>query len=302
MNMRDLLKNVFYGDELDALERGTSHTRRLLTAADARFRQLPPDQWTLVNDVLREHFSTRYEEAFDGCITAGDGWFIGIFMAAMQPVAMIEVGVASGYSSTFILRVAARLGLLRSDRPFLHSFDLMDVHANGGVTGQLLRRRHPEFEPHWALTTQATTVQMNPASLREALPAGPIMAFVDGGHAHPWPTIDLTFLRNGIPACEWVLMQDIQMMERWVADALIYRATIQSPIRGVQYAIAHWPGDKLIGSGLSYNMAAARLPISDANYNRFVQAMRAYANETKAEEASIFDAYFDASAAPKTTS
>jgi hypothetical protein len=301
MNMRELLKNIFYGNELDAVEqRGTWQTRELLCAADARFREMPADQWALVNDVVRAHFSTRYEEAFGGSVTAGDGWFIGVFMAAMRPVAMIEIGVASGYSSALILRFATQLGLLRSDRAFLHSFDLMDSHADGGVTGQLLRRRHPELEPYWVLTTRTTTAQMNPASLREALPAGPIMAFVDGGHAHPWPTIDLTFLRNGIPACEWVLMQDIQMMERWVADALIHRVTIDSPIRGVQYAITHWPGDKFVGAGLSYNMAAARLPISDANYNRFVQVMRAYANETNAEDAAISDAYFDALAATAT--
>ena len=289
--MRELLKHIYYGDELNRLHEGVSITRQALCRFRPEFSALTVAEWDVVGDVTREFFGVRREGVFGGQITAGDGWFIGAWMAAIRPQAMIEVGVASGFSSALILSFAERLDLLGNNgTAFLHSFDLMEVHANGGVTGDLLRRYFPHFEKHWNLTTKTTTAQMSFDALRE-MPLR-TMAFLDGGHNHPWPTIDLAYLRRAVPQCEWALMQDTAMMERWIADAVIYQVPVPKPVRGVQLALNHWPGDKLVGTGPCYNMAAVRVPIGDVDETGYLKAVRTYPYECNSDQAEICDEFF----------
>ena len=270
--MRELMGSAYYGDELAAISRGTRQMEAVLRSALPETRD-----WETVSAAVAQHFGSVIPGVFGSQITAGDGWFIGAFMAAFRPAAMIEIGVASGYSSALILSLAKALGLL-ADGIYLHSFDLMETHANGCITGSLLREQFPEHVAHWSLTTQATTATLDAAALAAKLPDGTALAFIDGGHNHPWPVVDLTFLRR-IPQCEWALLQDVQMMERWVADAVIYGAPVPAPIRGVQIAANHWPGEKIVGLDMCYNMAAVNLKISDEQERSFLVATRGYQME-----------------------
>ena len=268
---------AYYGDELAKISQGTERARRALHHLLPEAQRLTQADWVVVASVLSSHFGRGMPGIFGGQITAGDGLFIGAFMAALRPASMIEIGVASGYSSALILSFAKALGLLTGSA-YLHSFDLFDKHADGNVTGALLHNQFPEFVPHWSLTTQVTTATLDPTALSDRLPPGRAIAFVDGGHNHPWPAIDLTFLRH-VRQCEWALMQDVQMMERWIADAVIFGAAVPASMRGAQIAFAHWPGRKVIGLDMCYNMGAVNLRIDGAQEQAFLDAVQIYEAE-----------------------
>ena len=96
---RSLIKNIYYGDEIDnreALMRWPRHT----------FPHLKEQQFSLIEDVVYRTFSSVKEGIFDGPITAGDAAVIAVAMEHVRPVQMIEIGVASGWSSHFILAYA----------------------------------------------------------------------------------------------------------------------------------------------------------------------------------------------------
>ncbi len=280
---RTLLGSAYYGDEINDLPKGTHRTRMTLHYALPAFRNLQAAQWDAVERVVHSHFGTRREGVFGGQITAGDGWFIGAFMAAMKPQSMIEIGVASGYSSALILSFAREFGLLTEGETFLHSFDIEDIHLGGHQTGALMRRDFAELLPFWSLSTKQTTLTIDGAALSAKL-RRPALAFLDGGHNHPWPVVDIAFLRRHIPQCDWALMQDVQMMERWVSDAIVYDAPVPSPVRGVQLAVSHWPGAKIIGTDICYNMAAVHPHIDDRNFALFCDSIRHYPSETVSDQ------------------
>jgi hypothetical protein len=86
-------------------------------------------------------------------------------------------------------------------------------------------------------------------------------------------------LRRRLPHGSWVALQDNQMMERWLADCVEYGVPCPAPVRGVNLAVAHWPGTKLIGTGICYNCAAIRLDVDDRQFERFVDACLGYRPE-----------------------
>ncbi len=275
--MREKLGAAYYGDELEKIADGTARTLRALHRLLPEAQKLTQSDWSGLGPVLASHFTPR-PGIFGGQITAWDGLFIGAFMMAMRPTAMIEIGVASGYSSALILSFAKALGLLRDGSIYLHSFDIVETHANGDVTGSLARTQFADLMPYWSLTIGETSATLDPAALAARLPAGRTLAFVDGGHEHPWPMIDLTFLRR-IPQCDWALMQDVQMMERWVGDALIHGWPVPTPVRGAQIAFSHWPHRKITGLDMCYNMAAVDLRIDAAGERVFLEALMPYEAE-----------------------
>jgi hypothetical protein len=282
--MRSLLGHAYYGDELLKIPEGTHRTRMGLHALLPEFRRVLPQDWETVERTIAAHFGPARPGAFGGQITAGDGWFLGAFMAAMRPSAMIEIGVASGYSSALILSLARDLGLF-SDGVYLHSFDMVKTHGNGCETGALLRADFPALVPHWRLTPEVTTATLDPAEMASRLP-GRTLAFMDGGHYHSWPVVDLTFLRR-VPQCSWALMQDVQMMERWVSDAVLFQVPVPHPVRGAQLALAHWPGRKVCGQDICFNMAAVDLAISDAQERDFLLSMQSYPTELPEDQTRI---------------
>ena len=56
-------------------------------------------------------------------------------------------------------------------------------------------------------------------------------------------------------------------------DAVVYGVPVPRPVRGAQLALSHWPGPKVSGAGLSYNMAAVRMGGS-GSLGRFISDMR----------------------------
>jgi cephalosporin hydroxylase len=272
-----LLSNVYYGDEIDQFHLGTAQIRQWFS--DERIGESV--DWGFIEIATKEFFSPCYDGVFGGQITAGDGISIMAFMAAIRPVAMIEIGVASGFSSAWILQTAKKLGLL-SRRKYLFSFDLVAKTAAGLETGSFARSQFPQLIHHWHLNTEVTSLDLIRSDQRyipDYVRAGPTVAFIDGAHSHPWPLVDIIAMRNLLPKGSWLVLQDAQMMERWIADVVIFQVASPAPIRGVNLVVTLWPGLKQIGMGLNYNTTAICLDISDKDFETFVRRCMSYPDE-----------------------
>jgi hypothetical protein len=280
-----LLDNIYYGYETNTYSRSLTNLGNSIASNVAANYQLPLNQ--LANDI--DCFFTRpYEGIFGGQITAGDAAFIYSMMHALQPTHMIEFGVASGYSSAFILHSADVLGLT-SKQPFLTSFDIDDGSLSGKNVGSFLRNYYPQFMPQWRFHAGKTSLDMmrDPCLLPFATSRPQsILAFVDGGHNHPWPALDLLALYctlNNMRCSDgtsnshtWVMMQDVRMMERWIMDCIRFAVPCPAPVRGVELAFALWPGAKFSGLDICYNMAAIDLNISVGQLLDFLHAISTY--------------------------
>lgn len=266
---KDQLKHIFYGTELHKIHKGS-----------IALQEICGNEWSIIEKFTKAFFKRPRKNLFGGPITAGDGLFIASFMQQNRPDFMIEIGVASGFSSAFILDAARELDLLHDNRPFLYSFDLMAEHGvERQKTGSFLFESYPEFVHHYKLTTGVTSVRLIEDISILPTSTGTGMAFVDAGHRHPWPSVDLAVLDEILPENTWVLMQDYMMMERWLADGIVHGNDIQDVVRGVTTAVSNWPGDKILGTGLSYNMAAVKTGISPHDKSKFLRSIERYPYE-----------------------
>jgi hypothetical protein len=266
---RALLRNIFYGDELAKFPDSIKRNAPMLVGEG-----LAVPAAEALSEVVEAYFRRRHGPLFDGEITAGDAAFMLMFMEAIRPHTMVEIGVAAGFSSLFIMETAARLGLVR-DRIFLDSFDLYAVRETGEVTGSYAAAKLGDLSAHWKLNSGLTSLDL----VREGRPRieGPALGFIDGCHEHPWPLIDLIVMHLTMPAGTWILMQDYQIMERWIADSLRWtQLECPAPIRGVNLAVSLWPGTKVIGLDGCYNMAAVKLDASSSGVMQFITKMTSY--------------------------
>lgn len=273
---RELLTNIYYGDEIQNREALMRWPRRA-------FPHLREEQFARIEEVVYQTFTSVKDGIFDGPITAGDAAAIAVAMEHVRPVQMIEIGVASGWSSHFILSYAQAANLL-SKGIFLYSFDILRESHEGDQVGRYVHMHRPDLAPSWSLNTEVTSASLLSGKKKvEYRTDGPILAFIDAGHEHPWPFLDLLYAYKALPKGSWVVVQDVQMMERWIADCILYGVPSPPAIRGVNYAVSHWPGTKIIGSDMAYNSAVLSLDASADQMRRFVADARLYHAETTFE-------------------
>lgn len=269
-----LLKEFYYGNEIDDPD------ALMFWPRQAMGEKLSTEQLDRMQDYIIQFFSTKFGGNFGGSITAGDASVIASVMEMARPVEMIEIGVAAGFSSAFILTYAAVAGLLK-DRTYLHSVDLNVELKSGQMVGSYVRENYPAFEQFWDFTTRQTSATMLDKTFDIKLHGdGPVVAFVDGGHEHPWPLLDIIYLYHKLPRGSWVVMQDTQMMERWIADMVVLKLPIPPSQRGVNYVASHWPGTKKLGFKMAYNSAAICLDIPEWQFRGFIEECSRYPFET----------------------
>jgi hypothetical protein len=109
-----LLKNIYYGYEIAQAEAATQDLSRWLSAQGCAA------DWAALRRQVEEFYTRQHSGIFGGQITLGDGYFIAGFMRHVRPRHMVEFGVASGFSSAFIVDMATKLGLAdAAPGPFL---------------------------------------------------------------------------------------------------------------------------------------------------------------------------------------
>lgn len=272
-----LLDNIYFGSELEKLERGCESTFDLI---EAIIGPPPSTSRARILDMSSKFARGRNSGRFGGQITTGDSVFIAAFMATLRPARMIELGVCSGQSSAFILVVADRLGLSQADETFLDSIDAVSQFGDDALeVGRVVRLNFPLRLPNWSLRTDETIIEATADGhvLNEIFQSAPPgLAMIDAEHQHPWPLVDLFALSLALPQNSWILMQDIQLTERWLANTIERGVICPKPQRGVAFAFNHWPGSKIAGVDMCYNMGAVKNNITAKQRRKFVEEVARY--------------------------
>ena len=279
-----LLGNIFFGTELEKLDSGTASTAHILRESDPAFREIADADWGRVREIVKGFFKNNLRGTFGGPITAGDAFFIAAYMAAIRPNAVIEVGVCSGVSSAFILYAAHKLGLVRDGKIFLQSVDLLKLHGDEKhEVGRVVNLNYPSLTQYWNLHVEVTApmIALNRLDLKAEITSdGPTLAFIDANHMHPWPTVDALAIAQLLPRESWILLQDTQLMERWIANCVERGVPSPKPCRGVNLVTSLWPGSKVIGWDMCYNMGAIKLDAGGDAISSFVDLALHYPAET----------------------
>ncbi len=143
-------------------------------------------------------------------IGPNDVTFITELIENKKPKDIIEIGVASGFSSLILLQALDSY----VDKGHLHSFDILEnCHFNNSYTiGFAVEELAPHLKQYWSLHTKST-----------AFDAGKLLngkdinfLFIDGNHYHPWPTLDLLTLIPAMSNNTHVIFHDIS--EEWAHE------------------------------------------------------------------------------------
>lgn len=294
----NLISNIYYGDEIDDLCNSVPQLEiNIRKYVDKKYK-FKSENLKLIN----QFFEKKYDNIFGGQITPGDALFIYTFMDVIRPSVMFEFGVASGFSSACILNFANHLNLIQSQSTFLYSFDLDDGSLSGKEVGFIVSKYFSDYMKSWEIFKGKTSIDLinNSSSFNINLNNRKnILCFVDAGHNHPWPSVDIIslyhfFLKNGI-SCDdhddinvWIMLQDVRMMERWILDCIKYNVPCPPTIRGVDLAYSFWPGDKISGLGMCFNMCALKLNISQSQLFEYFNKLNDYKYETEFDKNIIF--------------
>jgi hypothetical protein len=286
-----LLKNIFYGSEIDKLDVGTQNVRSMLGKIP-EFKTISYERWNFLLTITKDFFSKSLKGMFGGPITAGDAFFILTFMEAVRPQVMVEVGVCSGVSSCFILYAAERLNLVQSGKIFLYSFDLLRYHdkEQKDEIGVTVKLNYPELIQFWDLYIETTLIDLlfnNKKLYSKIFKNTKILAFVDANHYHPYPTIDTMILKYLMAENSWCLLQDTNVIERWAYDAIEKNTVMPYSCRGVNLVSTLWPGKKIIGTDMCYNMAALNFNIEYKKYKDFIHNISQYIFEDYKDDLDI---------------
>ncbi|HZW10220.1 MAG TPA: class I SAM-dependent methyltransferase [Phycisphaerales bacterium] len=252
------------GFELDDLLRVSRRSVNLFASTLGRE---PPRRAELEEEFafIREFYRAPRRGVFGGIISPGDAVIINEFVRAIRPDLIIEIGVASGFSSLFILSSMKRHGLLDgNDAARLESYDLVASHGEGDLlrVGHVVERDGADLLPHWELRTCTTTIDLHAAAGAAPDTARRALAFVDGGHCHPWPLFDVFVLTGRMPPGSWILLQDVGLSERQLGSVI--RLNSRTPagygFRGAQLLYEQYSGRKVRGIEACFNMAAIQVP------------------------------------------
>lgn len=280
---KEQIARAFFGTELEKIEAGTARTESALAT-----HGIAPD-FDALRQLCRGFFETPAKSRYSGPITAGDAFFSGCFIAALRPERMIEFGVSSGVSTAFLLAAADDQDVM-GDGLFLTAVDITDDLGGGNRTGQVVPEKVPDLEKHLDLCIGDTSFDLlQSGALAQAMGPGAVLAHVDADHCHPWPLIDILALYLTMPAGSWILLQDVAMVERWLFGTILNGKPVPRPLRGPSIAFSHWPGTKILGEDMCYNMGAIRLDIDAAAILQFIADCRAYGTELGSSDLSDAD-------------
>ena len=180
-----------------------------------------------------------------GC-SGGDVEFLIEMVSAIQPRAVLELGVASGTSSAALLFALDQLPETDGGR-LLYSGDVRHTcyFDPARATGSAVHDMYPQYRSAWILDTDTDSRRV-----RQSLPGGADFLFIDANHCHPWPLIDLLHVATLAQPGSWIALHDIELP----------RLHPQFQVHGPQWLFEAWPFNKIHGLGGSVNIGAVQLP------------------------------------------
>jgi predicted O-methyltransferase YrrM len=176
-----------------------------------------------------------------------DAEFLLEMVAAYTPAHVIELGVAAGVSSAYLLYALDSLADVDGGRQ-LTSCDITAscYFDTSHAIGEARQTIYPSPRARWVLDTN-----MDARRLSQTLaPRSVDLTFIDANHYHPWPLLDLLHVTEIARPESWVVLHDINLPT--IAP--------QVTASGAAWLFDSWPFDKLSGGGPQRNIGAVKLP------------------------------------------
>ncbi len=181
-----------------------------------------------------------------GHIAHDDAMFLYEMIKAVSPKTVLELGVASGTSSSAILYTLDQL--TDPQRRKLISADVRQTcyFDPSRATGEAVSTMYPAAVAQWQLWTSHTAHRL----LAELAPGSVDLLFIDANHSHPWPTLDLLHLAPVMKPGAWVVLHDVELPHLHPQ----YQAW------GPNFLYEAWPFNKVHEQGGTANIGAVQLP------------------------------------------
>ena len=183
-----------------------------------------------------------------GATSIRDAEFLLDMVRAHAPATVVELGVAAGVSSAYLLYALDTLPDCPDGR-LLVSCDIVPVcyFDEGRATGEAAEAIYPAPRARWMLDTNTDARRLS----QTFAPGSVDLTFIDANHFHPWPLLDLLHLTVSARFGSWVVLHDINLPA--IAPGC--------GASGVKLLFDEWPFEKLSGGGDGNNIGAVKLPV-----------------------------------------
>lgn len=148
-------------------------------------------------------FHSRLPSWVSGNISEYDSRFLAGLVNFANARKVLEIGVASGWSSAVLLKA---LSGLDGDRKVIGIDLSRDYYLDASIpTGRAVDETVPDLLPNYRLLTGRLAFD----AMAEV---GPVdFGFIDGHHMHPWATLDMLSILPFIERGRWVAMHDLNL-------------------------------------------------------------------------------------------
>ena len=163
-----------------------------------------------------------------GNISEYDSRFLAGLVSFANPRNVVEIGVASGWSSAVLLKA---LDTVEGDSA-VTGIDLSPTYYldSSIPTGRAVEETVPDLARNYRLLTGQLAVDVMPE-------VGNVdFAFIDGHHMHPWATVDILSVLPFIGRGRWVALHDLNL-------CTVERHKHMN--RGPFYLFYMWPDQKI---------------------------------------------------------
>jgi len=147
------------------------------------------------------------EYYFDGMgsVSRGDAKFLCDLIEESRPNKCFEIGVASGMSTTFLLKALTKLGLDRE----LVSVDISQQYYADRTkqVGYVVDAAIPDLGCQFGLHFNHWSADAEKFAADEKFD----FVFVDAHHSHPWATLDTMLVLPFVNTDAWIIWHDIAL-------------------------------------------------------------------------------------------
>lgn len=190
-------------------------------------------------------------------ISMSEGRVLVEMMANIKPKNVVEIGVNTGCSTAVLAWALREIHGSAWRETQLHAFDIAKfctaVPGQEVPVGQAVREMDPGLVQVISLHPEETALDAASHLPEESVD----FAFIDAGHNHPWPTLDLLALLPLLRPGAWVGLHDITLSE---SRQGVYR---HGRVRGPAVLFQTWRGVKRDGATLepaTLNLGFLQLP------------------------------------------
>jgi predicted O-methyltransferase YrrM len=204
-----------------------------------------------------------------GHISHEDGQFLEELVRRGVRKPVLEIGVASGWSSAVLLNALNHSRPIYCGDHWLHSYDIsercyFDVSRR---VGDAVSEVVPDLVRNWKLHT-GNAVQAG----RDFHGSRIDLAFIDADHRHPWTTFDLLGILPALAPDAWVALHDINLPN--IAAKPEWR------MFGPKHLFDLWPWEKHTSASEKRNIGAIRMPGDSRAVRSFIETVLSVPWET----------------------